>query len=148
MSGRVSFSDNCGTNPFWSYFSWSTGTPDPGLLSVSFLMDPYLSPFVIHFLILSFPNIQDAKICTSLFKYRNIDGSNPSFASLNMYLVWRWDNLLCPYSDSCCKGDSTSINMMFSICSCVILFDSFNSPLRRLELIQYLAYSLTWRTTY
>ena len=89
MRARVIFPDNCGNNPVWDEWSWSTENPYPGLLSVSFLMDPDLSPFVINFLILAVTNIQDAQRCTSSFKYINLDGRTTSFDSLNMDLVWR-----------------------------------------------------------
>ena len=39
MSALVSLLDICGTNPGWTEWSWSTDTPAPGLLSVSFLME-------------------------------------------------------------------------------------------------------------
>ena len=45
MRALVSLPDNCGVNPVWAGWSWSTETPDIGLLSVSFLIDPDLLPF-------------------------------------------------------------------------------------------------------
>ena len=45
MRALVSLPDNCGTNPGWGDWSWSTETPDPGLLSAYFLMDPDLLTF-------------------------------------------------------------------------------------------------------
>ena len=61
MRALVSLPENCGTNPGWSDCTWSTETPYPGLLSVSFLMDPDLFPFVLYYLILAVPNMHDEK---------------------------------------------------------------------------------------
>ena len=116
---------NCGTNPGWYYCSWSTEIPATGLLSVSFLMNPNLFPFVIHSLLLAVTKVHDAQGCKSYFKPRNIYVRTTSFSSLNMDLGWRWDNFSCQDLNSCCKGDSTYVNMIFSICSCVRLFDLF-----------------------
>ena len=89
MRALVSLPDNCGTDPGWTDWSWYTETSDPDLLSVSFFMNPDLFTFVIRSLLLTFQKINDTQRCTSSFKYRNIDGRTPSFASLNMYLGWR-----------------------------------------------------------
>ena len=102
MSALVIFTENCGINPGWADWILSTETPDPGLLSVSFLIEPYLFTFVIHLLLLVVTNLHDSQIVISSFKSRNIDGRNPSSFSLNMYLGWRWDNLSCQESNSCC----------------------------------------------
>ena len=67
-------------------WSWSTETPYPGLFSVSFLMDPYLFPFVLHFLLLVVTNTHDSQRGTLSLKSINIYGSTPSFSSLNIYL--------------------------------------------------------------
>ena len=92
MRALVSFSENCGINTGGSDWSWSTETPAPVLLSVSFFMDPYLLPFVLHCLLLSVPKIHDTQRGTSYFKYRNIEGMTPSFASINIDLGWIRDN--------------------------------------------------------
>ena len=101
MHTLLSLPYNCGTNPVWSDWSWSTETPYPGVLSVSLLMDPDFLPLVLNFLLLAVPNIHDAQRGTSSFKYRNIYGRTPSFASLNMDLGCRQDNLLCQYLNYC-----------------------------------------------
>ena len=88
MCALVSFTENCGTNHVCDDWSWSTETPDPGLLSVFSLIDPDLFPFVIHCLLLDVPNIHDTKRGTLSFEYINIDGRTPGFASLNMDLGW------------------------------------------------------------
>ena len=119
---------NCETNTGWSDWSWSTETPYPGLLSVSFLLDHDFLPFVTHCLLLVVPSMYYAQRDTSYFNYINIDGRNPSSASLNMDLGWRWDKLSRQDLNSCCKGDITSGNTMMSICYCVRLFDSFILP--------------------
>ena len=74
MRVLVSLPGNCGNNPGWADWSWSTYTSASVLLSVSFLMDPYLFPFVIHFLLLSVPNIHDAQIGT-FEEHRSLGGS-------------------------------------------------------------------------
>ena len=74
----LSLPENWGTNPVWDYWSGSTDTPYPGLFSISLLMELYLFPFVIHLLLLAVPIMHDSKRGTSYFKYRNIDGSNPT----------------------------------------------------------------------
>ena len=112
MRELVSLPENCGTNPGWAEWSWSTETSYTALLSVYFPMDPHLLPFVLHFLLLDFTNMHDEQRGTSYFKYRNIDGRTPIFSSLDMDLGRRWDNVLCHDLNSCCKGDSTSGNMM------------------------------------
>ena len=61
MSTLVSLSDNCGTKPGWDGWSWSTETSDPSLLLVSFLIDPYLLPFVICCVLLSVTKMHDAQ---------------------------------------------------------------------------------------
>ena len=61
MRAIVSLTNNCGTNTGRAYWSWSTETADTSLLSVSFLMDPDLYPFLINCLLLSVPNINDAQ---------------------------------------------------------------------------------------
>ena len=88
-------------------------------------MDPYFLLFVIYCLLLAVPNVHDEQRVTSSFKYRNIDGKNPSFAILNMYLGYRLDKLSCQDFNPCCKGYITFVKMMSSMFSCVILFDSF-----------------------
>ena len=60
-----------------------------GMEQVSFLMDSNFFPIVLHCLILTVPNLHDSQRVTPPLKYRNIDGRNPSFASLNMDLGWR-----------------------------------------------------------
>ena len=126
MSALVSLPENCGTNPGWSECSWSTETDGHGLLSISFLMDPCFSPFVIHWLLIDVPNMHSKQRGTSSLKSRNLYGRTPTFAILIRDMDWRWDNLSCQDLNSCCKGDSNSVNMIFSICSYVILFYSFN----------------------
>ena len=86
MRALVSLPDNCGNNPGWVGWSWSTETPTTGLLLDYFLMNPDLFPFVVSFLLLVVPNIYDTQRGTSISKSRNIDGRNPSCASLDMYL--------------------------------------------------------------
>ena len=146
MRALVILSENCGTNPGWADWSWYTETPDPGLLSVSFLIDPYLLIFFIRCLLLAVPSMNDSQRGTEYFKSRNIVGRTPSFASLNIYLGWRWYNLSCQYFNSCCKGDINSRDIMLSI---FLVWDSFiylYSLLNKLELIKYLAHSLNWVT--
>ena len=89
MCAPVSLPENCWNNHGWYDCTWSTDTPDHGLLSVSFLMNPELFPFVLHFLFFAFTNINDSQIGTSSFKSINIDGRNQSFSSLNMNFGWR-----------------------------------------------------------
>ena len=114
--------DNCGSNPGRDEWSWSTETSAPGLLSFYFPVDPYVFPFVIHWLILVVPNIHDAQRGTSLLISRNIYGMNTSLARLNMDLVWRWYNLLCQYLNSFYKVDSTSGYMVSYI---FFLYETF-----------------------
>ena len=121
----VSLPENWGTNPIWSDWSWYTDTAAPGLFSVSLLLESYLFPFVIHWLLLDFPNMHDSQRGTSYFKSINLDGSTKKKSSLSMDLVWKWYNLSYQDLNSYCKCDNTSENMIFSIFSCVILFDSF-----------------------
>ena len=52
MRALVSLPENFGTNPGWDSWSSYTETSASGLFSVSFLMKPYLLPFVLHWLIL------------------------------------------------------------------------------------------------
>ena len=85
----MSLYENGGTNPGSYDWGWSTETPYPGLLSVSFLMDPGLSTFVIHCFVIAVTNINDSQRGTSYFKSINIDRRTPSFASLKMDLGWR-----------------------------------------------------------
>ena len=113
MCMLVIFPDNYGTNTSWADWSWSTETKAPGLLPVSFPVDPDFLPFFLRYLLLDVPNMHDAHRFTSSFKSRNIDGRTPSFASLNMDLGWRWDNFSCQDLNSCCKGDNTSGNVIF-----------------------------------
>ena len=125
MHTLVSFPDNFVTNPGWSKWSGYTETTDPGLFSVSLLMDPNIIPFVINLLLPDFPIIQNAQRGTSFSKYRYLDGRNPSFASQKMDLIWRWDNLSCHNLNSCCKLAINYGSMMLSICSRVRFFDLF-----------------------
>ena len=125
MRSLVSLTDNCGTNPSWSDWSWSTDNSAPGLLSVSFLMEPDFFPFVIRCLLLVAPNIHYLQRVTSSLKSRNIDGRTPIFSSLKMDLGWRWDNLSWQDLNSFCKVYITYVKMMFSIFYCVLFFDSF-----------------------
>ena len=89
MRALVSLIDNCGTNPDFAEWSWSTETAAPGLLSVSFLIDTDLFPFVLHCILLAVTNMHGAQRGKSYFKYINLDGRTPIFASLNMDLVWK-----------------------------------------------------------
>ena len=73
MRALVSLPENCGTNTGWSDWSWYTETPSPGLLSIYFLFDPDLFPFVLCCLLLDVPNMHDSQRFTSSFKYINID---------------------------------------------------------------------------
>ena len=123
MRALVSFPDNCGTNHGWADCSWSTETADPGLLPVSFLVYLYFFSFVIRYYLFCVSNIHDSKRGTSSFRYINIYWGTPSFASINMDLVRRWDKLSFQDLNSCCKGDNTSWNMIFLIFSYVIFFD-------------------------
>ena len=50
--------------------------------------------------------------------------NTPSVDSINMDLGCSSDYFSCQYFNSCCKGDNSSGNMMFSTCSHVILLDS------------------------
>ena len=69
-------------------------------------MEPDFFPFLLHYLLLFFPNMHDTKRGKSSFDSRNIDGMNPSFASLNMDLGWMRDNLSYQDLNLCCKVDS------------------------------------------
>ena len=69
-------------------------------------------------------NNEWCKIVTQSFISRNRYVRTPSFASLNMDLLWRLDNLSCQDLNSCCKGDNSYGNMILSIYSCVRFFDS------------------------
>ena len=69
--------------------------------------------------------MNDSQRGTSSFKSRNIDDRTPSFAILNIDLGWRLYKLSCKGLNYCFKGDSTPVNMMFLICSCVRFFYSF-----------------------
>ena len=100
----VSLPDNCGTNPSWYGWSWSSDNANPELLSVYFLVDPYFLPFFLHCLLLSSPNMHNAQRGTSYFKSRNLDGRTPSFASINTNLVWRLDSLSWQGLNPYCKG--------------------------------------------
>ena len=124
MRALVSFPDNCGTNTGWYDWSWSTETPYPGLLSVYLPMEPDLLHFILHWIILAVPRMNNTQRCISYFKYRNIDGRTPSFYSLNTDLGCRWDNLSCQYFNSCCKWNRNYGNMILLICSCVIFLGS------------------------
>ena len=92
MRALVSLTDNCENNPVWDGCSCSNENSAPGLLLVSFLMDPDLFYFIIHCLLIAVPNIHVAKRGTLSFKFRNIDGKTPGFASINMDLGWRLDH--------------------------------------------------------
>ena len=115
MCALVSLPENCGTNPGWVDWSFSTETPTPGLFSAYFLMDSNLLPFFLHYIQLSVTNMNYSQRNTSYFNYINSDGRNPSFASLNMDLVWMWDKFSCQDLNSRCKFDRTTGNMMLSI---------------------------------
>ena len=93
MNALMSLPDNCVNNTGWYYWIWYTDNTSPELLSVSFLMDPDLFCFVIHLILLYVPNMYDSQRGISSFKSINIDGRTQSFASLNMYLGCRLDNL-------------------------------------------------------
>ena len=125
MRAVFSLPEYCGNNTGWADWSWYIEAEAPGFFSVSFLVYPDIFPLVLSFLILDVPNMHDAQRVTSSFKYRNIDGKNPSFAILNMYLGYRLDKLSCQDFNPCCKGYITFVKMMSSMFSCVILFDSF-----------------------
>ena len=84
MCSLVSLTENCGNNPCWSDQSWSTETPDLGVLSLSFLMEHYFLPLVIHLVILAVPNIHCKQRVTLSFKYKNIYGRNPVFAGIKI----------------------------------------------------------------
>ena len=138
MRAHASLTDNCGTNPGWSDWSWSTDTEYPGLFSVYFLMDPYLLPFVLHWLLLAPQKVYDSQRVTSNFKYINFDGRTLSFASLNMALGWRRDNLSYQDLNYCCKGDNNYGNIIF------YFLIHWSNLLRKLKLIQYMAHLLIW----
>ena len=123
MRALVIFPDNFRTNTVWYNLIWSNETVDPGLLSVSLSLDPYVFPFISRCHILSVTNIHDTKRSTSSFRSNNFTGRTPIFSSLNMDSGWRWDNLSFQYLNSCCKCYSTSGNMIFSIHSCVRFLD-------------------------
>ena len=133
-------------NPGWAYWSWSTETPDPWLLSVFLPYWTRFLPFFIYFLLLAVPNMNDTQIGTSPFKTRNIVRRTTSFASLNMDLGWGeitcHDRILVPVVKL--------IALMGTWCSKFVLVRysliHLYSPLIKLELIQYLAYQLTWGT--
>ena len=133
MCALVIFPDNGGTNPGWADWSWSTKTSDPGLLSVSFLMEPYLLPFVIYYLLLAVTSMDDTQRSTSSFKSINLDGMTSSFSILNMDLGWRWDNLSYQDLNSCLKGDSTPGNIIFSIFLVWYSLINLFNPMRKLE---------------
>ena len=113
MRALVSLSDNCGTNPVWSDWTWSTDTTDTSFLSVYFYMDPDFFPFVLHCILLTVTKKYDAQRATSSFKYRNSDCRTPIFASINMNLGCIWDNFSCHDLNSCCNYDRTSGNMIY-----------------------------------
>ena len=121
----VRLPDNCGTNPVWDDQSWTIDTPDPGLLSVSLLMEPDFLHFFLYCLLFTVPNTHDEERGTSSFKSKNIYMRTPSFANIKKDLGWRWDNLSFQYLDSCYKCDSNYGNIIFSVWYCVRLFDSF-----------------------
>ena len=89
MCTLVIFPDNCGTNTGLYDWSWSTEPTYPGLLSVYFLMDPDLFPFVLHYHLLSVTNTNNKQRSTQSFRSINIDGRTPIFANLRMDLGWR-----------------------------------------------------------
>ena len=113
MRALVSLPDNFGTTPIWYDWIWSTETEAPGLLSIYFLMDPYLFHFFLHWLLFAVPNMHDTQGGKSELTSINIDWMNPSFASISMDLGWRWYNLSCQDFNSCFKGDKTSGNVIF-----------------------------------
>ena len=123
LRALVSLPEKCGTYPVWSERSWSKETPFNSLFSYSFFMGPGFFPFFIRCLLLAVTKIHDSQRFTSSFKYISLDGVTPIFSSLNMDLGRRSDNFSCQNLNSCCKGDITSGSMIFSICSCVKLFN-------------------------
>ena len=135
MHQLVSFHDNCGTNPVWDNWIWSTDTADTGLLSIYLRMEPYLFHFVIYFYVLDIPSMHYSQIGTLSFRSRNIFVRTPSFDNLKTDLGCKWDNLSYQYLNSCCKGDSTSGNMMLSIFILWEYWINWYNPPRKLELM-------------
>ena len=148
MRALVSLYDNCGNNPGWYKWSWSTETVATSLLSVSFLMYPYFFRFVIHFHLLSVPNMHYSQRWTSSFRSINSYGITPSFASINIYLGCRWYKIPCQDLNSCCDSDSTYVNITLSIFLMWYSLNRWYNTLSKFELIQYLAHYLSWGTTY
>ena len=81
--------DNYGTNPGLADLICYTETQAPGLLSVYFLMEPYLFPFVLYCLLLAVTNTHDAQRDTSSFNGRNLDDRTPIFDGIHMDFGWR-----------------------------------------------------------
>ena len=92
MHALVSLPENCGTNPRWADWSWSTDTEAPELLLVSLIIDTDLFLFVIYFLLLGVPNIHNEQRGASYFKPGKFYARTPSFASLNIDFGWSWYN--------------------------------------------------------
>ena len=90
---RLQFLSHCQFFPLWTLFF----------------------PFVLHWLLLYFPNMHDLPRGTSSFNYINIHGRTPSPAILNIYLGWRWDDMSFLDFNYCCKCGSTSGNMILPI---------------------------------
>ena len=107
-------------------------------------MDPDFFPFVIHCRLLAVQNMHDTQIFASYFWYINRYERTQSFASINMYFEFRWDNLSYQDFNSCCKVDSTSGNMILSIFLVEEYWIHWYNPLRKLELIRHLEHSLIW----
>ena len=138
----VSLTDNCGTNPGWSDWNWSTETASPGVLSVYLRMDPDLFPHFIHRCLLAVTKIYDAQRGTSSVRSRNSFGRTPWFACLNMNLGCKWDNLSFQCFSSCWKCESTSGNMMFSIFLVSYSWIHWYNPLRKFQLMPRMSHSL------
>ena len=60
-----------------------------------------LSPFVIHFILLVVPNIQDAQRGTSYFRSGNYLGRTPSFATQNINFRCKCNKASCQDLNSC-----------------------------------------------
>ena len=108
----VNVPNNPGTNTGWYEWSWSTKTAYPSLLSVSLRMDPDFFHFVLNCCLLAVPNMHDSQRGTLYFRSKNCARRTPGFDSINIYLVCRGCNLSLQDLNVCCKGDSTSGNMM------------------------------------
>ena len=104
-------------------------------------------PFVIRYSICSVPNMYDAQRGTLYFRSRNrLGGLKVVF--IHMDLGCKWYNLSWQDLNSCCKGESTSRNTMFSFFLAWGSWIHCCIPLKKLGLMQFLSHYLIWRITW